>query len=142
MLVGDVIKLCNLVSKVPVCMADQAKLLVTALQCKSSVKYTKLKQNKVDARRRVHWCTGGFSVPGIGWPSRAPDWLIPRWMMRSGCNLRYCLRTQSAYLLSGWNATQHALTAIKSLNYLQKAHTFLSCIMNWNALYFCNINIF
>lgn len=43
MLVGNVIKLCNPVSKVPVCMADQAKLLVAALQCKSSVNYMQLK---------------------------------------------------------------------------------------------------
>lgn len=73
MLVGDVIKLCNLVSKVPVCMADQAKLLVTALQCKSSVSYTKLKLNKVNAKRGASCGTGPFTVPGIGWPLRAPD---------------------------------------------------------------------
>lgn len=81
MLVGNVIKLCNLVSKVPVCMADQAKLLVTALQCKSSVKYTKLKKIKVNAKRGAHCSMGRFTVPGIGWPSQAPDWLIPHWMM-------------------------------------------------------------
>lgn len=94
MLVGDVIKLCNLVSKVPVCMADRAKLLVAALQCRSSVNYTKLKLNKVNAKSGAPCSTGWFTVPGIGWLSQAPDWLIPRWMMQSGCNLRCCLRKQ------------------------------------------------
>lgn len=96
MLVGDVIKLCNLVSKVPVCMADQAKLLVTALQCKSSVKYTKLKLNKVNAKRAARCSMRHRSVPGIGWPSQAPDWPTPRWMTLSGCSLRCCLRKRRA----------------------------------------------
>lgn len=77
-------------------MADQAKLLVTALQCKSSVKYTKLKQNEVNAKCGAHCSAGWFTVPGIGWPLQAPDWPIPRWMMWSGCNLQCCLRKRNA----------------------------------------------
>lgn len=41
-------KLCNLVSKVPVCMADQTKLLASALQCKRRLSENALNLNGAD----------------------------------------------------------------------------------------------
>lgn len=86
------IKLCNPVSKVPVCMADQAKLLVAASQCESSVNYMQLKteaksMRNVEQRARE----GSLPLPGTGWLLQAPGWPTPRSMMQSGCNLRCCL---------------------------------------------------
>lgn len=94
-LVGNVIKLCNPVSKVPVCMADQAKLLVAALQYKCSVNYMQLKSEQSQCRNRgLPTPPPPPPLPGIGWLWRAPGWLIPRLMTQFGCSLQCCLREQ------------------------------------------------
>lgn len=97
-LVGNVIKLCNPVSKVPVCMADQAKLLVAALQYKCSVNYMQLKVSKVNAG--IGGCPSPpppTPLPGIGWLWRAPGWLIPHLTTQFGCSPQCCLRKQRAH---------------------------------------------
>lgn len=74
--------------------------------------------------------TGQTTVPGIGWPLQAPDWLIPRWMMRFGCNLQYCLRTHKAdLLLDTWHfpICHHC----HSLPVHQIPKTFISVLVTW-----------